>query len=314
MKPTIEIILTSVCNFACDYCISGSNHKQNFIIENGKKRWIKMPDEYVTVNGYPKIIKVNSDTANEVYEDAFKNGYFTDNQVLDPRKLIYYVKRNLKGWRLVISGGEPLIYPGISSLLEILSKDNEIILLTNASKIQSFPEIVDNENIFFRVGFHPEHRDMFEFLENIEFIKSRTDRYIVNYVHHPRHRDKGTDIEFVDVLKENNLEYEISPFKGSYKGKEYNYEAGLFDESFLTPEYVNIFPEEEKLIPGQSFLTMYGNGDVYACHRKKAYNGTLQSGNLMLMPSTDNLHCIAEGTCHCDSMRAYNIIEQKAKK
>jgi len=316
MKPTIEIILTSICNFACDYCISSSNHKQNFIMENGKKRWIKTPDEYaVSASGFPKVVEVNESTENSVYEDIFKNGHFTNNQALDARKLIYYVKRNLKGWQLVISGGEPLVYPGIDKLLKILSEDNDIILLTNSSKIQQHPDIVDNPRIFLRIGFHPEYRDLMEFYENISFIKSRSDNYIVNYVHHPRHREKGTDVEYVELLKENDIQYEVSPFKGSHKGKEYNYDVGLFDESFLTEEYVNIFPEEEKLIPGKSFLTMYGNGDVYACHRKKAYNGTLNSGNLMLMPSIDNLHCIEEGTCHCDSMRAYNIInEQQSKK
>lgn len=313
MKSTIEIILTSICNFSCDYCISGSNHKQNFIIDNGKKRWVDTPDEYATVNGFPKIIEVTEDTGNDVYESAFKNGHFTNNQALDARKLIYYVKRNLKGWRLVISGGEPLIYPGIDKLLKTLSKDNEIVLLTNASKIQQHSELLDNPNIFFRVGFHPEYRDLIEFYENIAFMKSRTDKYIINYVHHPRHAAKGSDIEYVDMLKEWNFNYEVSPFKGTYKNTVYNYEAGLFDESFLTDDYVNIFPEEEKLIPGQSFLTMYGNGDVYACHRKKAYNGTLDSGNLSLMPSVDDLHCISEGTCHCDSMRAYNIIEKQTK-
>jgi organic radical activating enzyme len=313
MKSTIEIILTSICNFACDYCISGSNHKQNFIIEDGKKRWVDIPDEYATVNGFPKIIEVSEDTDNDVYEDAFKNGYFTTNQALDARKLIYYIKRNLKGWRLVISGGEPLIYPGIDKLLKTLSKDNEIILLTNASQIQNHSELLANPNIFFRVGFHPEYRDLTEFFENITFMKSKTDNYIINYVHHPRHASKGTDVEYVNMLKEWDFSYEVSPFKGTYKDVTYNYDAGLFDENFLTEDYVNEYPEDEKLIPGESFLTMYGNGDVYACHRKKAYNGTLDSGNLSLMPSVDGLHCISEGTCHCDSMRAYNIIDKQTK-
>ena len=312
MKPTIEIILTSVCNFSCDYCISGSNHKQNFIINNGKKKWIETPDEYKTgLDGYPKIIDVNDLTENSVYEDAFKNGYFTTNQALDARKLIYYVKKNLKGWQLVISGGEPLIYPGIYKLLTILSKDNDIILLTNASKIQKYPELLDNPRIFFRIGFHPEYRDLSEFYENITYVKNRTNNYIVNYVHHPRHNNKGSDIEYVNMLKEWDFNYEVSPFKGSYKGNEYNYESGLFDESFLTQDYVNEYPEDEKLIPGATFLTMYGNGDVYACHRKKAYNGTLGSGKLTLIPSVDGLECISKGKCNCDSMRAYKIIQDK---
>ena len=310
MKSKIEILLLQPCNFSCDYCISGSNHKQNYIVEDGKKKWIPMPADFETsYDGFPKIVAVDSTTPNEVYEDVFKTGKLTSNQALDPKKLIYYVKKFLPEFDLVISGGEPLLYPGIDKLIKILTETNDVILLTNGSLIQKHPDLLKNPRVFFRIGFHPDFREMDEFYENISFIKQHTDLYVVNYVHHPRHAARKKDIEFVNLLKEWDFRYEVTPFKGEYKGQQYDYHEGVYDENFLSVPYSDIVPSGDKLVPGESFLTMYGDGNVWSCHRKKTQNVNIDKGVFMKYASVNGLECIEGDNCHCDSMRAYRHIE-----
>ena len=309
MKSTIEIILLSRCNFSCDYCIAGSNRKENWINVEGKKVFIDNPDEILAdSSGFPVIVKVDDTTPNEVYEDVFRKGKLTNNQALDPRRLMYYASKNLKGWDIVLSGGEPLMYPGVDKIIESFTQHSDVILLTNASLIQKFPHLLKNPRVFFRVGFHPEYRKMDEFFENMTFISERTDNYVVNYVHHPRHRKNDRDKGFVDMLKEFGFRYEVTPFKGEWKGKNYDYDVGLFDPSFLTETYVESVPEDEKLVPGISFMSMYADGEVWSCHRKKTMTGVMQTGLFQPYESIKGLDCISKGNCGCDSMRAYRSI------
>jgi len=281
INPTLEVTLISRCNFKCDYCSSRSNLPWNWVMENGKKKYIKKSDEIIAGSDMlPVIVNVDSNTSNEVFEDIFRTGKLTNNEAFDISKLVSYVKNNLSGWDIVISGGEPLLYPNIDYWLSKLTETNDVILYTNASLIQKFPKILQNKKVYLRIGFHPNYREMDEFFENMLFIKKQTDNYVVNYVLHPRHGETGKDIEYISFLQENDFLYEVTPFRGKYKGVSYGHSSKdvIYGKEKITPTYLEGMGRMERLSPGTSYLTLYSDGALNYCHGDKRVVGTLDDG------------------------------------
>ena len=310
MNKTMEIILLAGCNFSCDYCISGSNKNKKW--KNQYKKVVKWPSSVLTnERGFPIVVDVDENTTEEEYESYYKDGKLTLGQAIDGEKLIKYASEKFIGWDLIVSGGEPLLYPNIDVILNHFTMHSDVILLTNASLIQKFPNLMENPKIFFRIGFHPDYRDLSEFYENVLFLANRTDNYIINYVHHPKHRESGKDIEYIDMLKEWGFRYEITAFKGKWKGVQYEFKADtIFDKEFISEAYTELVPNQEKLLPGISFGTMYGTGKVYSCHRTEIEMGSVSGDDLVLSKPKRGYSCLAHDVCGCDSMRAYRNIEK----
>lgn len=310
MRPIIEIVLHPICNFYCDYCIAECSREAFAVDQTGKKVFTKRPD-YIAKdhNGDVIIEHLPKNEPPERILEVVREGKLTSEEAIDFKMLLPYIQEHLPGWDIAISGGEPLLYPNIDKYLEELSKTHRIILLTNGSLAKDHLSLLSNKNIFFRIGYHPEYRKRTEFIDTVALFHAYTKQYLVNYMHHPRHRNGNKDDEYIKLLQNYNFNYEISPFKGEFENYMYDYQLGLFDRKSISPHFTDHVEQNDKWLPGKTFLTMYGNGRIYSCHNMRSVHGDVRKNIFSIRADQKFPHCIND-QFHCDSMRAYrNVIK-----
>lgn len=305
-----EIILLADCNFSCDYCIAGSNTfpftpKTGPVSVDRKSRKFLSDD-----NGLPIYKTLNGDESSEKIKQIYNDGYAFSKTMLDFSKIIMYVRKHLPGAMVAISGGEPLLYPNIDFWLGELTKTNKVLLMTNAHDIKKYPDILRNPNIFLRVGFHPEFRDLDEFEDNMIAISSMTNKYTINYVYHPRHKNKFKG--YIDFVNERGWNLEVTHFKGEYKGTEY----GLNNQDdvikpYLYEDYFNYSSTDPSNEVGQNMFYLDHTGDVNGCSRRLTVNGNIDD-EFFIESSDVMTPCKDEKIgCKCESLRCRDIYSKK---
>jgi organic radical activating enzyme len=288
-EKVVDIILLSNCNFSCDYCISGSN-KWDYPITLDDNGDIKYIEDLRLVNGIKNLQAARDNglsMADSIYLDQVKHTGNFKHQFLDLSALTNYIRDNLDGWTLAISGGEPLLYPKLDIFLKEITNTNRVILLTNLSLIKSNMSILDiaDDRLFYRIGYHPENRSIEHFLSCIDIIKQHNKKYVVNYVLHPSYVDNNLYKAHIDVLIDNNINYEITRFEGIYNDERYNAKDPIRDweRSILDNDYFNLKYDIEG-IAGKSYLAILADGDVWECHNYQHRLGNVYKNTLDLSP------------------------------
>lgn len=107
---------------------------------------------------------------------------------------IYSVDEILNAWeniykkygkcKICITGGEPLLYPNINLIIENLSKIHYVHLTTNLSLDINWlsNKVIDRENIYFNVTYHPYYIDINKFVKNLLKLKEYGYRISVCYM------------------------------------------------------------------------------------------------------------------------------------
>lgn len=208
--------------------------------------------------------------------------YSINSPVLDFQPLIDFVRTHLQGFVLQVTGGEPLTVAGVEFLINELTKTNFVVIATNGELLprKYMP------NVFYRIGFHPEQRDLEIFKNIMQNIPK--EQALINYVLHPRHLENGKAGEYIEFLLGLNKHYEITAFEGEYKGNG----VRLFDPMYsgiTTPlpqvqdyEMFTIHPDG-RVFPCHGFIAENKIGDVYKnelnhdkiCKEKCSLNGTV---------------------------------------
>ena len=209
-----DISIINACNFSCSYCKSESMH-------------------------------VRQNNSNGVWDVM--------GPVTDFAPLINFIKTHIPDYRLQITGGEPLLVPGVEYLLNDLANIGNVILNTNGSLLpRKYPLL--SSDIFYRISIHPDQRTLDKFREHVDYIPKG--RFIVNYVLHPEHIRNGKAIEYIEFLDECGYNYEVTPFEGKYEGKDYK----LFSEL-----YRNVQSPVPKSDEDIQIVIIKPNGKVFAC-------------------------------------------------
>jgi len=230
------------------------------------------------------------------YIEIVKNTGNFRHQFLDLDILYDYIRTHLSDWTIALSGGEPLLYPKIDEFITKLVKTNKVILLTNLSLIKNHMELIDLPNLFFRVGYHPQERSSRHFTSVVDILKFNHVPYIVNYVLHPSHVESGEYLDHIKVLDDNDFEYEITRFEGTWKGEEYDkhhdlkeWEKEILSSHIMSP--INVSADE----PGQTYLAIKAEGTVFECHDYRVNMGNVYDNTLNLEPISK------EGCIGCDN-------------
>jgi hypothetical protein len=346
MNPIFEVSLTPHCNFKCDYCIastiefvSAKNDKTGettlgWLFPTTKKEdsMILQPDGEYKVQYSPMIWQGSN--GNETEEKCIarnrKNkqppviGTPDGVVAMNLQKLVLFIQTHLSGWDIVLSGGEPLIVPGIDECIAEITKTNNVKLLSNCFLIKKHKNLLLNPRVAIKVGYHPEFRNHEEFKEKMEFMKLHTDRFYVNFVKHPRMEKDNfkSFFKYKKILEDLEVKYDVTMFKGKWEGKSYGtlWEdeeiAGMplgknkehISEHSLDPLTKDNFMWN----PGKTFMTAYADGRILECHNAVVEMGNINDNTLNIEPDgfRKELGCISGARCQCDSMNGYRYMNK----
>lgn len=295
-----EVCLTNYCNFKCTYCISDpSRGLDKFseplkLDENGNLLLHDKELSQEEVAKREKILIEEGQIALDAYVDKEHSAWVARKHLkhdytdwLNFDKLIEFVRSNLNSdWIITLTGGEPLYYPKIEYLIKELTITNKVVITTNASMVRSKTDLlnIDREKILFRVGFHPEFRNLETFAECMRFIIENKFKYVINYVAHPSYYENGCTLsdQHIHFLLENGYFFEVTAFEGIYKNKNYPTPPPI-----RSSKEVELFNQYNKYgIPnsamGTSFIMCEPDGGIYECHGKHKKLGDVYRNELEL--------------------------------
>lgn len=223
-----EFSITNQCNFSCDYCKSEASFVQ----------------------------------------DRFKKGWGFAGPIVDFHDWIEFSKRELSGWIIQVTGGEPTIVQGFATFVTELLKTNEVIINTNGTNLHNvLPDIVGKPKL--RISYHPEFRkgDFGALIRDaLRYVPK--ENILVNYVIHPRHIGSGKCFDYMGELQEIGIPFEVSPFEGSYIGEYYR----LFHEI-----YDGLKSVSQKMASEFDLLVVAPTGSIFDCHGSRAPLGNIHT-------------------------------------
>lgn len=125
--------------------------------------------------------------------------------------------------RILITGGEPFIYPNFVELLKELSKYFSIGFDTNLScskeELTNFIRYTVSKNISLGLSFHPMFADFDSFLGKALFLKGNGFNICIQYVTYPP--QMGQMKFFRDRFTKKGLYFIPLAFRGTYNGMNY---------------------------------------------------------------------------------------------
>lgn len=315
-----EVSISNFCNFSCDYCISKSTHKKIPRNPDGSPRIFrdlryneKGMVDHRRVKKYGLLIRggfgntynfgvINSDGVVERDGD-----HVIETDFIDYDKLIVFIRKNLSDWVIQVGGGEPLHNPGICDFLLELSKTNKIILMTNLSLIKANMPILEipSERMFYRVGFHPEQYPIEKYLSNIDILVQHNKKYLINYVLHPRNIESGIAKAHVDVLKDNDIDHEVTRFHGEWDGVMYpTKEISGKEIELLSPHSIEYPIKFNVNTPGTTYMSIYPDGNIYQCSKQSSCLGNIYR-------SIDWTHKVPMTQCFKEKTLCQSVVSQE---
>jgi len=208
---------------------------------------------------------------------------------------------------MLITGGEPFIYPNFIDLIAELSKLHyPINISTNASgDLKSFVEKIDLERVSLSVSFQPYFEKLVPFLEKVKFLKKYRFSGCINFVAYPPFLKEISFYE--DKFNAIGEKLKIIPFWGRYEDKDYPF-AYSPDEKKLVGIDDSWFKKVRKkgsLCPaGYQSALIFPEGKVARCGQigERMLIGSFTDMAFKLLD--EQLPCDAE-FCPCDENKLF---------
>lgn len=195
---------------------------------------------------------------------------------------------------IYISGGEPLIFPGLTDMIKAISKKHLIgSLNTNlSSDINKLMKINQKKILSVAASFHPHMTDKEAFAKKVMMLKKIGFIVKVSLVAYPEILDSIDDFK-VYFLEKLGVEFIIEP----YLDPAYEYSD---EEKRIVKKYVKTgrkigydFNDDrpKRCYAGSKYFMIIPNGDVYTCyagfyndtssiHNRYSKKGSFYLGNL----------------------------------
>jgi len=219
-----------------------------------------------------------------------------------PKEIVNAFDRTGETWEIEIDGGEPFLYPGFVDLLEKLTINHYVVIVTNLSRtkeIIDFSERISPEKVL-RIGasIHITERmrrnEVDKYIDNFLLLKSKGFNIDATYVCYPAILPQI--LQDYQFFKSRGVTFFPAIFQGVYNGKEY-------PESFTE--------EERSLIKSISIETNVhmdltkakASFRGYYCHAGSKLIDINEAGNV--------IPCVSAGVYK--NITLGNIFENKSK-
>jgi MoaA/NifB/PqqE/SkfB family radical SAM enzyme len=247
--------------------------------------------------------------------------YYSENNVKDNSLAKYYTPQEIeiafdrtnKKWLILLSGGEPFLYPYIYDILARLSKKHILQITTNLincdiDKLFNSlkPESVMMISVSYHVTQKTDQNQIDDFINKYNLLKDNEYPVLVNYVSYPPLLNRiDEDYEY---LKLRGIQsFSVLTFRGIYNGKEY---PGSYDKQELALIKKYSIDASEMLIAtaktnfyrhycdaGHSFFSMDENGNITRCGTIKDNYGNLFKGTFT--PDEKPKPCTSKNCIDC---------------
>ena len=222
--------------------------------------------------------------------------------------------------KIIITGGEPMIFPHFHELLVELNKFAEVSFDTNLSyskeKLEKLVSQLDCSKLFIGASYHPIFAELKDFFEKMMVLKKYNVNCRVHYVTHPRQLELMPKVKELFVSKD--IRFTPIPFRGIYNGKKYPGAFTKEEEEIIYGVTKNIVEIDQKWADvqveqtdskdklcraGQHYARVDCDGSVYPCaHDFKETGGNYLLGNILdenFSMNTEPMICRHE-KCPCE--------------
>lgn len=208
---------------------------------------------------------------------------------------------------LMITGGEPFLYPNFIELIEALSKKYTIKITTNISgDIDTFARKINPERVCLDMNFHPLEAKLEPFIRKVLVLKKRGFSGGVCYLAYPPQMEKIN--YFKEKFEKEGINFALAAYWGEYGGKNYPQDYTDEDKEFIAPflgdpdrikYHLNKKKTKGKLCrSGYIYASIKANGVVSRCGTlSEKPIGNIFDENFKLFD--EPLPCEAE-YCPCD--------------
>jgi len=289
-------LLNTECNFSCPYCFYDDSQRE---IKTRIGDWVR-----------EKIPVLNP------YQTRF----------ITPEEIGRFFDETGEKWWIMISGGEPFIYPKFLEIVERLSRKHLITIGTNLGlPVESFIQKISPRNIWsLYVSMHLEEREKRglsedELLEKAKKLRNAGFRVEINFVMYPPMISRFKDV--YEKYKAEGFQLEAKVFRGVFEGK-------IYPESYTAEErklFYDYIPSEidkaasfENLsflgVPcsaGQKLIRINPNGSITRCPHDREKLGNIFEGKMSLHQNIKNC---AVPHCKCTLAIKEGCVDFKRRK
>jgi len=272
-------LLNMECNFRCPYCFYDDSQRS---MKTRVADWVR-----------GKVPAIN----------PYKTKFIT------PEEIGNFFDSTGKRWWLMISGGEPFVYPRFIEIVRRLSEKHLITVGTNLSlPIDEFIEKISPKNIWsFYVSMHLGERErqgfsVDELLSKVKKLRNAGFRVEINYVMYPPLIQRFPEI--YQKFKNEGFEIGAKVFRGAYGGKYYpnaytKEERDIFydfvpSEIDRAASFDNLSFTGVPCTAGLNLIRINPNGSITRCPHDHENLGNMFSGKMKLHDKVKN--CVVS---HC---------------
>jgi len=197
------------------------------------------------------------------YED--RNTYLSIDEWMKHWQRIY---DNYGRCYILITGGEPFVYPNFIELIERLSCiQYPINISTNASgDLESFVKRIDPQRVSLSVSFQPSFETTELFLEKVKFLRKHKFDGAINFVAYPPYiKDINVYIDKFNLIGE---VLKLIPFWGRFEEKEYPFSYTQQEKEIIGIDdtWFNKVRKKGSLCPaGYNSALVFPDGKVSRC-------------------------------------------------